>query len=202
MRRILYTFYCYLASYPAIALFCLGSLFLLYLGSGYRPIENSYNAMLQKYIAVKQERERLVQELESIRQGDLKMRLEIFSEDYLTEDAIDPSQLLEILEPSLNASGWDLETVDIINKEFESSPMNFGIVETLYELRSKGVELADGTPFLPLHSLQKVGSFLWQMPPTKDFYKISIERKETGYFAKLGVIYPYVQKPEPNEAEQ
>ena len=85
MRKALYTFYTMLASYPVILLLLLSSAGVIYLGTGYRPIEARYELLLEERMEVKRERQRLAKELEGMRQGDLRKRLQIFSNEFINE---------------------------------------------------------------------------------------------------------------------
>ena len=67
--KALYTFYTMLASIRSSCCCCL-SAGVIYLGTGYRPIEARYELLLEERMEVKRERRRLAKELEGMRQGD------------------------------------------------------------------------------------------------------------------------------------
>jgi hypothetical protein len=194
MRRFLYTFYNLLASYLVIFFLLAGSFFLIYLGTGYRPIEASYEALLEKRVELKRERQRLAEELDGMRQGDLRKRLEIFSEQFIVKSEVNQVDLLKILRTNYNASGWRLGNVTIAEQEMPDNELGLGLVAAVYKGRSLGTNLSDGSLFLPMHSLLQASSYSWRKPPIKDFYQIRVERDADGYLATLGVIYPLAKE--------
>ncbi|NCG09071.1 MAG: hypothetical protein GWO81_05825 [Verrucomicrobia bacterium] len=189
MRKILYLIYTLLASYPVILLLLLTTAAVTYLGTGYRPIEARYEALLAERVKLKQDRQRLAEELEGMRQGDLQKRLQIFSKEFIVEDEIDEDRLLGIPSTAFAASGWSLGSVAIKEREMPEEALGLGSLVALYEGRSQGLTLSDGSSFLPTNSLLQACTYLWRKSPTKDFSRIYIERDSTGYRTELEIVY-------------
>lgn len=201
MRKILYIFYTLLASYPVILLLLLTTAAVIYLGTGYRPIEARYEALLAERVQLKQERQRLAEELEGMRQGDLQKRLQIFSKEFVAEDSVDEDRLLAIPNAAFAASGWTLESVAIKEQEMPEGSMGLGSLIATYEGRSQGLTLNDGSSFLPTNSLLQACTYLWRKSPTKDFSRLYIERDSRGYRTELEVIYLMRRATESEEVE-
>lgn len=201
MRKILYIFYTLLASYPVILLLLLTTAAVIYLGTGYRPIEARYEALLAERVQLKQERQRLAEELEGMRQGDLQKRLQIFSKEFVAEDSVDEDRLLAIPNAAFAASGWTLESVAIKEQEMPEGSMGLGSLIATYEGRSRGLTLNDGSSFLPTNSLLQACTYLWRKSPTKDFSRLYIERDSRGYRTELEVIYLMRRATESEEVE-
>ncbi|CAI8282543.1 MAG: Uncharacterised protein [Opitutia bacterium UBA7350] len=201
MRKLLYTFYTLLASYPVIFILFVVSVAIVYLGTGYRPIEARYEALLAERIALKQERQRLAQELEGMRQGDLQKRLQIFSNEFLSELETSEKTLVGITNTAFSASGWIIESASIKKEEMPDDTLGLGSIVVTYEGRSQGTTLNDGTAFLPANTLLQACTYLWRKSPTKDFSRIYIERDSRGYRTEMDVIY-LIQKAEESEVEE
>jgi hypothetical protein len=201
MRKTLYIFYTLLASYPVIFLLLLMTAAVIYLGTGYRPIEARYEALLAERVKLKQERQRLAEELEGMRQGDLQKRLQIFSKEFVTEDEVAEDRLLAIPNTAFAASGWTLESVAIKKQEMPEGSLGLGSLIATYEGRTQGITLNDGSSFLPTNSLLQACTYLWRKSPTKDFSRLFIERDSRGYRTELEVVYLLSQAAESEEAE-
>ncbi len=201
MRKILYLFYTLLASYPVILLLLLMTAAVIYLGTGYRPIEARYEALLAERVKLKQERQRLAEELEGMRQGDLQKRLQIFSKEFVAEDEVDEDRLLAIPNTAFAASGWTLESVAIKEQEMPERSLGLGSLVATYEGRTQGITLNDGSSFLPTNSLLQASTYLWRKSPTKDFSRLFIERDSRGYRTELEVVYLLSRAAESEEAE-
>lgn len=201
MRKFLYTSYTLLASYPVIVLLLLASAVIIYLGTGYRPIEERYEELLAERIELKQERQRLAEELEGMRQGDLQKRLQIFSNEFLTEDAVSEKNLIGVTNTAFAASGWVIQSATIKEEEIPDDTLGLGSLLVAYEGRSQGMTLSDGTAFLPSNSLLQACTYLWRKSPTKDFSRIYIERDSMGYRTEMEVIY-LIRRADENEATE
>ena len=189
MRKLLYIFYTILASYPVIFLLVLATVGVIYLGTGYRPVEARYEALLAERVQLKQERKRLAEELEGIRQGDLQKRIQIFSNEFLATDDLDEARLLGILNTALAASGWSIESAAIKMEEMPEEALGLGALVVTYEGRAQGLTLSDDSSFLPTYSLMQACTYLWRKSPIKDFSRICIERDSEGYEVDLDVVY-------------
>lgn len=189
MRKLLYIFYTILASYPVIFLLVLATVGVIYLGTGYRPVEARYEALLAERVQLKQERKRLAEELEGIRQGDLQKRIQIFSNEFLATDDLDEARLLGILNTALAASGWSIESAAIKMEEMPEEALGLGALVVTYEGRAQGLTLSDDSSFLPTYSLMQACTYLWRKSPIKDFSRICIERDTEGYEVDLDVVY-------------
>lgn len=202
MRKLLYIFYTILASYPVIFLLVLATLGVIYLGTGYRPVEARYEALLAERVQLKQERKRLAEELEGIRQGDLQKRIQIFSNEFLATDDLDEARLLGILNTALAASGWSIESAAIKMEEMPEEALGLGALVVTYEGRAQGLTLSDDSSFLPTYSLMQACTYLWRKSPIKDFSRICIERDTEGYEVDLDVVYLMRAVTEREEAEE
>ena len=202
MRKLLYIFYTILASYPVIFLLVLATVGVIYLGTGYRPVEARYEALLAERVQLKQERKRLAEELEGIRQGDLQKRIQIFSNEFLATDDLDEARLLGILNTALAASGWSIESAAIKMEEMPEEALGVGALVVAYEGRAQGLTLSDDSSFLPTYSLMQACTYLWRKSPIKDFSRICIERDTEGYEVDLDVVYLMRAVTEREEAEE
>ena len=202
MRKLLYIFYTILASYPVIFLLVLATVGVIYLGTGYRPVEARYEALLAERVQLKQERKRLAEELEGIRQGDLQKRIQIFSNEFLATDDLDEARLLGILNTALAASGWSIESAAIKMEEMPEEALGLGALVVTYEGRAQGLTLSDDSSFLPTYSLMQACTYLWRKSPIKDFSRICIERDTEGYEVDLDVVYLTRAVTEREEAEE
>jgi hypothetical protein len=201
MRKTLYLFYTLLASYPVILLLLSATAAVIYLGTGYRPIEARYEALLAERVQLKQERQRLAEELEGMRQGDLQKRLQIFSKEFVSDDEKDTDRLLAITNTAFAASGWNLGSVAIMEEETPEAALGLGYLIAKYEGRAQGLTLNDGSSFLPTNGLLQACSYLWRKSPIKDFSRIYIERDSRGYRTELEVVYLLSQAVESEETE-
>ena len=202
MRKLLYILYTILASYPVIFLLVLATVGVVYLGTGYRPVEAQYEALLAERVQLKQERKRLAEELEGIRQGDLQKRIQIFSNEFLATDDLDEARLLGILNTALAASGWSIESAAIKMEEMPEEALGLGALVVTYEGRAQGLTLSDDSSFLPTYSLMQACTYLWRKSPIKDFSRICIERDTEGYEVDLDVVYLMRAVTEREEAEE
>lgn len=202
MRKLLYIFYTFLACYPVIFLLLLATVGVIYLGTGYRPIEARYEALLAERVQLKQERKRLAEELEGMRQGDLQKRLQIFSNEFLPADEVGEERLLGIIKTALAASGWSIESAAIKMEEIPEEALGLGALVVAYEGRAQGLILSDDSSFLPAHSLLQACTYLWRKSPTKDFSRIYIERDARGFGLELDVVYLMRAVTESEEVEK
>lgn len=194
MRKAIYTFYNLLASYTVIILILITTTGIVYLSTGYRPIEKRYGKLLEKRIEIKREQQRLASELESMRQGDLHKRLKIFSDKFINESDINNEKLLEIPQLAFSTYRWKLLSSEVIEQDITDNSLGLGLVTVAYQAVSKDATNSSDETFLPVNFLIKASTYLWRTPPIKDFTSIRIERKNEGYLAKINMIYPVDRK--------
>ncbi len=202
MRKLLYILYTILASYPVIFLLVLATVGVIYLGTGYRPVEAHYEALLAERVQLKQDRQRLAEELEGMRQGDLLKRIQIFSNEFLAADEVEEARLTGVLNTALAASGWSIESAAIKMEEMPEEVLGLGALVVAYEGRAQGLVLSDDSSFLPTHSLMQACTYLWRKSPIKDFSRICIERDSKGYRVDLDVVYLMRALTESEEVEE
>lgn len=193
MRKALYTFYTMLASYPVILLLLLSSAGVIYLGTGYRPIEARYELLLEERMEVKRERQRLAKELEGMRQGDLRKRLQIFSNEFINEQQMEDKRLLNIVDMAFQASGWKLDKANVMQFNETNNELGLGLLAVAYTGQTQRTLMGDGSEFLPAHTLLQACNYLWRKAPIKDFCRIRIERNATGFQTDLEVVYPLAE---------
>jgi hypothetical protein len=136
-----------------------------------------------------------------MRQGDLRKRLEIFSNEFLADDEIEEKSLLKIPSAAFAASGWSLNSVEVLRYEEPEEELGLGLIVAGYNGRSERSVLNDGSSFLPSYALLQACTYLWRKSPTKDFSRIKIERDANGYSTRVEIVYP-LGRADDREGEQ
>ncbi|MDP4611669.1 MAG: hypothetical protein NWT02_10805 [Opitutales bacterium] len=202
MRKRLYTLYNYLASYPVIALLLAATVLVVYNGRQYRPFESKQQALLLQNMELSQERQELREELNSLRQEDLRKRYILFNQDFLSLSEANADNLENTFQSVFTANGWvisstkvvplDGEAVSEADAELEEAAVEYGVQgrEWVIRVSAPRKENEGDENFLPLYSLTQCIRFLWSRSPVMECRSIELSRLGDGYEATLSFFLP------------
>lgn len=199
MRKQLFKFYNFLASYPVLFFLILGICVLVYFGEQYKPLKLAQVRKMETLMQLKQKRQTMEKESADIEMVDLAKRYTLFNQDFLDISEIEEGILFNQIASTFKAYGWNLDNMEetYVDDAFDRENLvteNKGarIDGLIVHLEARSVINAklDGEPFLPLYAASEAMKFMWSKPPIKEYLSIKIFRQEEGYGLEASIFIP------------